>query len=262
MLIIVCEDEKLVKRKEELIANYKRNGYLESEEIIRAFRTVPREKFIGSNPKRFAYLDRPLSIASNQTISAPHMVAMMVSKKCINLNIGDICIEVGAGSGYHAAVIADIIAPTGSAKSKWGHVYTIERIKNLVDFAKVYGITDPKYVGSEEQGIVACHAFANHFTIKALYKLLIGMKLEQDGEMRPFVKNPGKLLHAGNEYDWEGCVDVKPGDKLKITAKWGDVWMIEENMILFAKLHCEVKNQEGQMVCKPIVTAAVRPGGY
>lgn len=135
MLIIVSEDEKFVKRKEELIANYKRNGYLESEEIIRAFRTVPREKFIGSNPKRFAYLDRPLSISSNQTISAPHMVAMMVSKKCINLNVGDICLEVGAGSGYHAAVIAEIVAPTGSDKSKWGHVYTIERIKKLVDFA-------------------------------------------------------------------------------------------------------------------------------
>ncbi|MFX0186678.1 MAG: MaoC family dehydratase N-terminal domain-containing protein [Candidatus Hodarchaeota archaeon] len=136
------------------------------------------------------------------------------------------------------------------------------RYKNLVNFAQVYGITDPKYVGSEEQGIVACHAFANHFTIKALYKLLLGSKLEQDGEMRPFLLNPGKLLHAGQEYDWNGCVDVKPGDKLKVTAKWGKVWVVEKNMVLFAELLVEVKNQNGELVCKPLVTAAVRPGGY
>lgn len=129
-------NEDLVKHKEELIAQYKRNGYLQSEEVIRAFRVVPREEFIGNNPKHFAYLDRPLRILANQTISAPHMVAMMVSKQCLNLNIGDICLEVGAGSGYHAAVIAEIIAPTGTKSSEWGHIYTIERIKELVDFAQ------------------------------------------------------------------------------------------------------------------------------
>lgn len=58
------------------------------------------------------------------------------------------------------------------------------RYKTLVNFAKVYGITDPKYIGSEEVGIVACHAFANHFTIKAVYKLLIGFNIDQDGKMR------------------------------------------------------------------------------
>jgi hypothetical protein len=136
------------------------------------------------------------------------------------------------------------------------------RYKNLVDFAKVYGITNPKYVGPEEDGIVACHAFANHFTIKALYKLLLGMKLIQDGKERSFILNPGKLLHAGQVYNWEGCVDLKPGDKLTINAKWGKVWLIEKNMILFAELHVDVKNQDDEFVCKPIVRAAVRPGGY
>ena len=136
------------------------------------------------------------------------------------------------------------------------------RYKNLVDFAKVYGITNPKYVGPEEDGVVACHAFANHFTIKALYKLLLGMKLEQDGKERSFILNPGKLLHAGQVYNWEGCVDLKPGDKLTINAKWGKVWLIEKNMILFAELHVDVKNQDDEFVCKPIVRAAVRPGGY
>ena len=127
---------KLNERKEELIAKYVQSGYIESEEIIRAFREVPREKFIGENPARFAYLDRPLRIYSEQTISAPHMVAMMVSKKWFGLEVGDICLEIGAGSGYHAAVIAEIVAPSNVDESKWGHVYTIERIEKLVEFAR------------------------------------------------------------------------------------------------------------------------------
>ncbi len=135
------------------------------------------------------------------------------------------------------------------------------RYKNLVGFAKIYGIEDSKYVGSEEE-IVACRAFANNFTIKALYKLLIGMKVVQDGKERPFLIDLGRILHARQKYDWDGCADVKPGDKLKISAKWGNVWVVEKNMILFADLLVEVKNQNGELVCKPTVTAAVRPGGY
>ncbi|HUU79307.1 MAG TPA: protein-L-isoaspartate(D-aspartate) O-methyltransferase [candidate division Zixibacteria bacterium] len=132
----MIEEKQLQERKEELINHYRRNGYLKSEEVIRAFRVVPRENFIGTNAKKYAYLDRPLPILSNQTISAPHMVAMMVSKDIFDLRVGDICLEVGAGSGYHAAVIAEIVAPSNVDKSLWGHVYTIERIGKLVQFAR------------------------------------------------------------------------------------------------------------------------------
>jgi hypothetical protein len=136
------------------------------------------------------------------------------------------------------------------------------RYKNLVKFAKVYNIQNPKYVGPEGSGIVACHAFANSFTVKALYKLLLGMKLEQDGEKRNLVKDPGKILHGGQKYNWEGCVDIRAGDKLTITAEWGKVWLIEKNMILFTELLITVKNQNGELVCKPTTTVAIRKGGY
>lgn len=157
---------------------------------------------------------------------------------------------------------AEFLKENLSGKEIEGDVKISIRYKKLVEFAKIYGITDPRYVGPEEEGIIACHAFANHFTVKSLYKLLLGMKLEQDGEERPFLINPGKLLHAGQKYDWEECVDIKPGDKLTITAKWGKVWIIEKNMVLFADLLISVKNQNDKSVCKPTVTAAVRPGGY
>ncbi len=157
---------------------------------------------------------------------------------------------------------AEFLVKNLSGKEITGSVNVGIRYKKLVDFAKIYGITDPKYVGPEEDGIIACHAFANHFTIKALYKLLLGMKLTQEGKERTFILDPGKLLHAGQLYNWDGCEDVRSGDKLNITAKWGKVWVAVDNMILFAELHVEVKNQNDEMVCKPVVTAAVRPGGY
>ncbi len=136
------------------------------------------------------------------------------------------------------------------------------RYRNLVNFAKCFGITHPKYVGTEEEGIVACHAYANAYTIKSLYTLVPGVKLVQKGEERMLVKNPRMILHAGNIYNWEGCVDVKPGDKLVGTAKFGKVWLVEANMMLFAELITTIKNQNNETVCNVVVTAGIRKGGY
>jgi hypothetical protein len=143
-----------------------------------------------------------------------------------------------------------------------GKVSVNIRYKKLVNFAKVYGITDPKYIRSEEDGVVACHAFANHFTIKAVYKLLIGFNVVQDGETRGIMLDPGKLLHTGNIYNWDGCVDVKPGDKLHITGSCEDAWLNEKNMMLFYKFFINVKNQNEEPVCNVVITAGVRKGGY
>ncbi|UEC43059.1 MAG: Protein-L-isoaspartate O-methyltransferase [Methanothrix sp.] len=98
-----------------------------SERVIEAMERVPREFFVPRSIRHTAYEDRPLPIGEGQTISAPHMVAMM----CDVLEIagGMKVLDVGTGSGYHAAVIADLVGPEG-------HVYSIERIPELVFFAK------------------------------------------------------------------------------------------------------------------------------
>ena len=136
------------------------------------------------------------------------------------------------------------------------------RYKTLIKFAKIYGITDPKYVGPEEDGIIACHGFANAFTVKSFYSLLIGFKLVQNGKERTLLLNPGKLLHAGNQYNWEGCVDIKNGDKLIVTAKWGKAWFVEKNNMFFAELLATVRNQNGEVVCNIKSNLGIRPGGY
>lgn len=72
---------------------------------------MPREAFLGSDHRAEAYLDRPLPIGLGQTISAPHMVAIMCDH--LGLAPGQRVLEVGTGSGYHAAVTAHLIRPGG-----------------------------------------------------------------------------------------------------------------------------------------------------
>jgi protein-L-isoaspartate(D-aspartate) O-methyltransferase len=116
-----------VESRKELVKRLKYEGRIKSQVVEKAFIETPREVFIPDNIKRYAYLDTPLEIGQGQTISAPHMVAIMV--EALDLKKGQKVLEIGAGSGYHAAIVANIIG-------KSGHVYTIERFSSLTEFAK------------------------------------------------------------------------------------------------------------------------------
>lgn len=110
------------KSREELVNSLIREGYLKTDKIKQAFLKVHREKFIPIHLKNHAYLDRPLEIGNGQTISAPHMVAIMC--EALDIQSGQKILEIGSGSGYHAAIVAQIVG-------KKGHIYTIERIEIL-----------------------------------------------------------------------------------------------------------------------------------
>ena len=101
-------------------------GYVK-ESVIIAMSRVPRELFLPVALKSRAYNDTPLPIGQNQTISAPHMVAIMCD--LLDLKPGMTVLEVGGGSGYHAAVMAAMIGPDGM-------VYSVERRPELVAAAK------------------------------------------------------------------------------------------------------------------------------
>ncbi len=96
------------------------------EAVLEAMLRVKRHLFVPPERSDQAYGDYPLPIGEGQTISAPHMVAMMCDY--LDLKKGDKVLEVGAGSGYHAAVIAELIGVEG-------HLYTVERIPWLVEFS-------------------------------------------------------------------------------------------------------------------------------
>lgn len=107
-------------------------GYLSNPKVIRALLNVPREMFVPREMARYAYVDSPMPIGYGQTISAIHMVAIMT--EALDPEPGDIVLEVGTGSGYQAAVLAEIVAR--SSEGERGHVYTIERIPELAKFAE------------------------------------------------------------------------------------------------------------------------------
>ena len=104
----------------------KDEGIIRSDRVERAMLTVPREEFLPSYLRLYAYEDTPLEIMYGQTISAPHMVAMMC--ELLGLKPGLRVLEVGTGTGYHAAVCAE-------AMERKGVVYTIEYYPGLAFYA-------------------------------------------------------------------------------------------------------------------------------
>lgn len=87
--------------------------------VRRAIRTVPRHEFVPESLRVYAYDDRPLPIGEGQTVSQPYIVALMTD--LADVGPDSVVLEVGTGSGYQAAVLAEIVA----------HVYTIEIIDVL-----------------------------------------------------------------------------------------------------------------------------------
>ena len=121
------------EKRKQLVESLKNREVLTKPNVIKAMLKVPRHKFLPKGAISSAYIDSPLSIGLGQTISAPHMNAMMC--EMLELKEGDKVLEVGTGSGYHAALCAEIVAPTNSKNP--GHVYTLERHLKLVETAKV-----------------------------------------------------------------------------------------------------------------------------
>ena len=96
---------------------------------------MPREKFVWPNYDDETYFDTPLPLGNTgQTISAPHMSAYLIEE--LDLRPGLIVLEIGGGSGYQAALIAECVAPSDLDETLWGHVYSIEINRELIDFAK------------------------------------------------------------------------------------------------------------------------------
>ncbi len=114
------------KKKQDLINSLIQSGVLKTKEIIEAFIAVKREEFVLPQYKDYAYADEPLPILAGQTISQPYTVAAMT--EALHPEKGQKILEIGTGSGYQAAILAEIVG-------KKGMVITTERIKELFEFA-------------------------------------------------------------------------------------------------------------------------------
>lgn len=127
--------------KETLVEGMIQRGVVKSAAVRDAFLKVNREDFIPDNHKDEAYGDYPLHIMLGQTISQPTTVAMML--EALELKKGQRVLEIGAGSGYNAALIAEIVRP--------GKVFSVEIINELAEYARknVVGIKNLDIVASD-----------------------------------------------------------------------------------------------------------------
>ncbi len=112
------------EKRERLVEQELRVQGIECPRVLKAMRTVPREKFVPQDVQDVAYRNAPLPIEEGQTISQPLIVALMA--EALELTGSERVLEIGTGSGYAAAVLAELA----------GEVYTVERFGWLAETAE------------------------------------------------------------------------------------------------------------------------------
>lgn len=119
------EDPVFVQRRERMVIETIERRGISDQDVLNAMRRVPRHLFVPEGDREYAYGDYPLPIGYGQTISQPYIVALMT--ELLELKEGDKVLEIGTGSGYQAAILAEIPGV---------EVYTIEIIIPLAESAR------------------------------------------------------------------------------------------------------------------------------
>ena len=125
LLIVIYEHDKIdeiddyIEKRQSMVLNQLHSRDIIDSKVLQAMLTVPRHQFVDERIKESAYNDYPLSIGEGQTISQPYIVALMT--QLLELKGNEKVLEIGTGSGYQAAVLAEIVE----------EVYTVEIYESL-----------------------------------------------------------------------------------------------------------------------------------
>ena len=173
----LLSDERLEERMSMVESQIRRRGVTD-QDVLEAMERVPRHEFVPNELKSQAYTDRPLPIGYGQTISQPYIVALMT--ELLQLKSTDRVLEIGTGSGYQAAILAEVVA----------EVYTIEIIEGLalesskrlerLGYANVYTMHADGYYGWEEHApfdAIIVTAAPDHIPQPLVQQLKDGAKL-------------------------------------------------------------------------------------
>jgi len=125
LLIVIYEHDEIdkiddyIEKRQSMVLNQLRSRDIVDSEVLQAMLTVPRHEFVDEHIRESAYNDYPLAIGEGQTISQPYIVALMT--QLLELKGDEKVLEIGTGSGYQAAVLAEIVK----------EVYTVEIYESL-----------------------------------------------------------------------------------------------------------------------------------
>ena len=179
--------------------------------LLDAFRAVPREEFVPEEVRQFAYEDGPLPIEADQTISQPYIVALMI--EAAEIAPGDKVLEIGAGSGYAAAVMSRVAA----------EVIAVERHRELAELARTrmarLGYDNVRIVEGDGTGglpdeapfeAILCAASGSHVPRALLDQLSIGGILVMPVGEPNAVQSLVKVIRRGEEdFDEEDLGPVR-----------------------------------------------------
>jgi protein-L-isoaspartate(D-aspartate) O-methyltransferase len=137
------------------------------------------------------------------------MVSIM--DEALELEVGHRVLEIGAGSGWHASTIAEIVAPTNTAKKKWGHVYTVEFVPQLAEFAR----KNVEKTGYGNRITVICGDGSEGYAEKAPYDRILVTAAAPDVP-KPLVeqlKTGGVLvIPVGSLYSYQSLIRIRKKD--------------------------------------------------
>lgn len=124
MMCEMTESDLFQKEREAMVERQIRARGVSDRRVLEAMRKIPRHLFVPEELRHAAYDDRPLPIGEGQTISQPYIVAVMTEQ--LELSPGDRVLEIGTGSGYQAAILAELA----------GNVISIERLPRVAEKAR------------------------------------------------------------------------------------------------------------------------------
>ncbi len=116
--------DEYAEERERMVREQLMTRDIRDQRVLQAMRSVPRHRFVPPEYRHLAYADGPLPIGQGQTISQPYIVALMT--QLLELKGDEVVLEVGTGSGYQAAILAQLAR----------EVHTIERHSSLAESAE------------------------------------------------------------------------------------------------------------------------------
>jgi len=146
--------------------------------ILDAMRKIPRHLFVNNSLKDKAYGDHPLPIGEGQTISQPYVVAWMT--EALKLKSSDRVLEIGTGSGYQAAVLAEIVKEVYTVEIRKGLKETADKLLNELGYENIKTEYGDGYYGWEQNApfdAIIITASANHIPPPLIKQLREGGRL-------------------------------------------------------------------------------------
>ena len=177
-------DDDYKKQRTQLVRSLEQHvretsAYLEKDRldprVMQAMSSIPRHEFVPEAEKRYAYENRPLPIGHGQTISQPYIVAIMTD--LLGLKPGDRVLEIGTGSGYQAAVLAELVQEVYSIEIIGDLARRAREVLDRLGYKQVKTRVGDGYYGWEEQApfdAIVVTAAADHVPPPLIQQLKTG----------------------------------------------------------------------------------------